>query len=297
MERPRGPSAQPRQLQMEGHDLLIASSLDSIPSASQALAALNSTIDRPILSTSSVTIRDLTKSPTAIAVTSVAATLGSTTLYWRYFRRIRNAEHLTPATLKWRRTLVGRCTSVGDADGFRLYHQPPFPFRLLAPAPHSPKSDQTLSVRMAGADAPESGHFGKEAQPFAKEAKEEMKRLVEGKTVWCEVAHVDQYKRLVATPYVLRFPYIFGRTNVSLRMVKLGLATVYTQSGAAYANARWWQRLFRSASKEKKGKETSWGLRQLEKAEKKAKSAKRGMWSLGDRLESPADYKRRLKEQ
>lgn len=83
--------------------------------------------------------------------------------------------------------LFGR---VGDADGFRLYHQMPFPFRLLSPVPDKLKAEDTLSIRLAGADAPESGHFGNEAQPFAKEAKEELKRLVENRTVWCEVSWV-----------------------------------------------------------------------------------------------------------
>ena len=79
-----------------------------------------------------------------------------------------------------------------------MYHQMPFPFRLLSPVPKPAKSTETLSVRLAGADAPESAHFGKEAQPFSKEARAELVRLCLDRTVWCRVstAHVDSRPEL-----------------------------------------------------------------------------------------------------
>lgn len=56
------------------------------------------------------------------------------------------------------------------------------------PKTASALKDNTLSVRLAGADAPEAAHFGHEAQPFSKEAKDRLKQLVEGRTVWVEVS-------------------------------------------------------------------------------------------------------------
>ncbi|KDN42183.1 SNase-domain-containing protein [Tilletiaria anomala UBC 951] len=224
-----------------------------------------------------------------IATISVMATLAASGLYWRYFRRIRNAEYLTPGVLRWRRVLVGRCTSVGDGDGFRLYHQPGLPFirDYLYPIPTTPTAlrNSTLSVRLAGADAPEAAHFGNPAQPYAKEALEYLKTLVLKRTVWLEVAHVDQYKRLVATPYVWNAPYIFGRTNVSLRMIKEGLAVVYRSGGASYGSATWWHRLFFKVST---------GEARLERAEEKARRLKKGIWSQ-KQFESPNDYKKRVR--
>ena len=262
-------------------------------------------------------------SPPLLATSTVGVSITAYLLHWRYFKRIRTTAYLTPSTLRWRKTLTGRCISVGDADGFRLYHTPGPPlYRSLvysnittsgsgngngrSASSHGGHHNhlETLSIRLAGADAPESAHFGKPGQPFAKEAKEELEKLVLGKTVWCQVAHVDQYQRLVATPYVFMPPYIFGRTNVSLHLVKKGLATVYTQSGAAYGNAGMFSRLFRwmMGLDKIKPDQTSFldrlfplsGEARLKRAMAWAKRRKRGVWSLKN-FESPEDYKKRQK--
>lgn len=272
-------------------------------------------------------------SPALVALTTLVTGGATYGLYWRYLRRIPTAAHLTPTTLRWRRTLVGKCTSVGDADGFRLYHTPgPALLRnLLYPVPGAsgassaqasghhagqgrrkkqPTTDETISVRLAGADAPEAGHFGHAAQPFSKEAQDELTRLVLGKTVWCQVAHVDQYGRLVATPFVLRWPFLLGRTNVSLYLVQRGLASMYTQAGAAYGTAgplaRFIRRVFSSDANGKGNKSSSsssvWdtllplsGEARLRRAQEKAKRKRLGMWSQ-KHVETPEEYKRKLKE-
>ncbi|PKI83556.1 micrococcal nuclease [Malassezia vespertilionis] len=230
-------------------------------------------------------IGGILSTPIGAALTSVAVATGATYVWWRYLRRIPNTGYLTPAVLKTHTTLVGKVTSVGDADGFRVYHTPGLPIlrTLFHRVPSKPSAlrDQTISVRIAGADAPEAAHFGRAAQPFAAEAKEELKRLVDGRMVTLDVAHIDQYRRLVAIPYVWHPPYIFGRTNVSLTMVRKGLATVYRNAGAAYGQAGFFSRyILHSRS----------GLRSLERAEE---IMRLGMWSLGRKLETPAEYKRR----
>lgn len=72
---------------------------------------------------------------------------------------------------------------------------------------------------------------------------------------------------------MLHPPYILGRTNVALRMVNLGLAEVYTQTGAAYGGAGWIRRLMgRGGPDGEPGKgQSSWGLRRLQKAQDRAK--------------------------
>lgn len=228
------------------------------------------------------------ETPTGTAVTSAALTTSTLFIYWRYFRRLKNAEYITPRELTLRRTITGRVTSIGDADGFRLYHQPGPPIlrSLLFRPPKTAKElkDETLSIRLAGADAPEAAHFGKTEQPFAKEARAELTRLVSDRSVRCEVAHIDQYKRLVATPYVWQPPYIFGRTNVSLALIKKGLATVYRQGGASYGSASFWWKFWFNAQT---------GLSRLERAERVAKRKRIGIWSLGKKFESPEHYKKR----
>ena len=57
-----------------------------------------------------------------------------------------------------RSRIRGYVTSIGDADGFRLYHRPgPYLVGLLYPVPKDKKllKDRTISVRLAGVDAPE----------------------------------------------------------------------------------------------------------------------------------------------
>lgn len=234
---------------------------------------------------------DIVSSPVGAAATAVGLVLTGLYVRKNLFRRIPTAAHITPTILASNRMLVGKVTSVGDADGFRVYHTPGLPvFRSLffrAPTKPAALRNQTISVRIAGADAPESAHFGRTAQPFALEAKAELRRLVEGKTVWLDMARVDQYGRLVATPYVFLPPYVFGRTNVSYTLVRKGLATVYRSAGAEYGKATWFFRTFFGAKN---------GGKRLERAEEYAKFRRLGMWSKGRHIETPAEYKRRARE-
>lgn len=51
------------------------------------------------------------------------ATLGSVSIYRHYLRRISTVASIPPGLLR-KGSLFGRVTSVGDGDGFRLYHTP-----------------------------------------------------------------------------------------------------------------------------------------------------------------------------
>ena len=75
------------------------------------------------------------------------------------------------------------------------------------------KSGETR-VRLWGIDAPEKG------QPYADEARDRLKKLIEGKTVRLEWKDRDQHAREVAIVYA-------GSTNINLQMVKDGLAWHY----------------------------------------------------------------------
>jgi endonuclease YncB( thermonuclease family) len=58
--------------------------------------------------------------------------------------------------------------------------------------------DQTIHIRIAGADAPEAAHFGKPAQPGADEALAWLKGMIDGKSIWCQLVRKDQYSRVVS---------------------------------------------------------------------------------------------------
>ena len=84
----------------------------------------------------------------------------------------------------------------------------------------------------------------------------------------------DQYERAVATVYVWRW---LRRRDVGLEMIKAGLATVYeAKSGAEFGKVE----------------------AKYRKAEKWAKTKRKGMWG-GKKVdyESPRDYKARMTHQ
>ena len=59
--------------------------------------------------------------------------------------------------------------------------------------------NQTLSIRIAGVDAPEMAHFGNPAQPYAKEAFDWLTKEVTGKRVKVQLLRKDQYNRIVSS--------------------------------------------------------------------------------------------------
>ncbi|KAG8887887.1 putative endonuclease lcl3 [Tulasnella sp. 332] len=224
------------------------------------------------------------------AVCGSIATLGFLWTYRRYWKRIPNAEAV-PASLIARRGWVkGIVTSVGDGDNFRLYHTPGFFWRWpikLRQVPQTAKGEnhprdlyqlqgQTIHIRMAGVDAPEAAHFGKPGQPYAREALDWLRSKAHGKRVWCQLVRRDQYQRIVGVPYLapkILPSLLFKGKNISLMMVTAGWGITYAQAGGEYGS-------------EGKGK-------YLE-LERQARAARRGMWAGGKKLESPAEYKKRV---
>ncbi|MBW0523048.1 hypothetical protein O181_062763 [Austropuccinia psidii MF-1] len=202
--------------------------------------------------------------------------------YKRFFYRIPNSDYVTPNMLKSKGDLgnlgglriKGFVTSVGDADNFRLYHTPGLGWNWLrkVPVQKTELKHRTIHIRLAGIDAPELAHFGNPAQPFSKEAFVLLESLVYQRMVTVDLLSKDRYNRIVAMTFVRRWKFLPFTRNVSLEMVKAGLATVYRSAGAEYGNF----------------------LSQLESAEVKAKKRKCGIWSLKSKeYESPRDYKLR----
>ncbi|KAI0270503.1 hypothetical protein BC834DRAFT_841366 [Gloeopeniophorella convolvens] len=212
------------------------------------------------------------------SLVSFAAALGGSAVYRRYFQRIRSAGFVTPDHVARKRWIRGVVTTVGDADNFRLYHTPafgwrgPFKFRRV-PTTTRELKDETIHIRMAGADAPEASHFGNEAQPFSAEALAWLHERVAGRTVRCQILKYDQYGRIVARPIVAaRRWWPWPRYCVPLEMVREGWAAVYEGVGAVYGE---------------EGKEAYLA------AQAEAQAARRGIWQKGTSIETPAEYKKR----
>jgi endonuclease YncB( thermonuclease family) len=137
-----------------------------------------------------------------------------------------------------------------------------------------------LHIRIAGVDAPELAHWGREAQPYSKEALDMLTDLILNRRVRTKLYRRDQYDRVVAQVYVRKWLF---KKDVGLEMLKAGLATVYeAKSGAEFGNSE----------------------SEYRAAEEKAKERKVGLWSkpgLIQRLagvkskapESPREYKTR----
>ncbi|KAG9382101.1 SNase-domain-containing protein [Pyrenophora tritici-repentis] len=141
-------------------------------------------------------------------------------------------------------------------------------------------TDQKGGLDKANIDAPELAHWGREAQPFSKEAHDWLINLIHNRRVRAYIYRRDQYDRVVAQVYVRRWLF---RKDVGLEMLRAGLATVYeAKTGAEFGTV---EDKYRAA-------------------EQKARDSKVGMWAkptLRQRLggaptqppESPREYKNR----
>ncbi|KAK3903238.1 putative endonuclease LCL3 [Staphylotrichum tortipilum] len=222
--------------------------------------------------------------PTATAL----CTLGALTFYQSYLRRIPGTSHIAPSFFR-RRSLFGKVTSVGDGDGFHLFHTPGgrlagWGWLRRVPKDRKQLRGRTLSVRIAGVDAPEGAHFGRPAQPYAAEALAFLESYVLGRRVRAYIYKRDQYERVVATVYVRKPPFFFPRRDVGMELVKRGLAVTYEgKTGAEFGGPKM--------------------EAQYRAAEALAKKKGKGMWAAqakggvfgSQELESPMEYKRRMK--
>ncbi|KAG2051158.1 staphylococcal nuclease, partial [Suillus hirtellus] len=208
------------------------------------------------------------------------STLGVTFVYRRYFRRLRTAEWVTPDVLRRKRWVRGVVTSVGDGDNFRLYHTPGFGWRWplkfrRVPALSKELKEQTIHIRIAGVDAPEGSHFGRQAQPYAAEALTWLKDTIEGRVVYCQLVRRDQYSRIVSV-VTLPPPFLPGwlttGRSLALEMIRAGTGLTYEQAGAEYGK---------------------YGKDEFLRVEAQSRAARRGMWRHGAVEETPAQYKRR----
>ncbi|KAF7503874.1 hypothetical protein GJ744_003071 [Endocarpon pusillum] len=197
--------------------------------------------------------------------------------YRSYLRRIPVAGNISPGFFR-KRSLVGRVTSVGDGDNFRVFHTPGgrlagwgwLPWRRV-PNEKKELKNKTIHIRLAGVDAPELAHFGRPAQPFSQEALTWLTDYVLNRRIRAYVYKRDQYDRVVATVYIWKG---LLRRDVGLQMLRAGLATVYeAKSGAEFG-----------VGLEEKYRKAEWW----------AKLRKKGMWVVAKKnFESPREYKTR----
>ncbi|EOR04961.1 putative endonuclease LCL3 [Wallemia ichthyophaga EXF-994] len=186
-----------------------------------------------------------------------------------FIRRVRNVDMITASMIDKQARVRGLVTRVGDGDNFRLYHTPLLSFtQRRAILGRKMTANDTIHVRLAGVDAPETAHFGKPAQPYANEALEWLRKTITGEKVSVKLLRKDRYGRVVGNAQLLAKWYRPWRKNVSMELTKAGYGSIYAQDDAEYDGM----------------------LDRLRKVESDARRKKRGMWKQ-KKVELPADYK------
>jgi micrococcal nuclease len=152
------------------------------------------------------------------------------------------------------RTVNGTVTKVSDGDTIHVT------------TPERTK----LTVRLYGMDAPETpkinqrtGHINKPGQPYGDESWKALEAKIMGKPIRLDIIDIDRYKRMVGVIWI-------GNRNINLEMVQEGYAEAYLE---------YLKEPYRA---------------QFIRAEKEARSARRGIWSLSG-YERPKDFRKRLK--
>jgi micrococcal nuclease len=123
----------------------------------------------------------------------------------------------------------------------------------------------SIKVRLVGIDAPEIGKKKGSEQPFAKESRDALNEMVAGKSLQIAQYGIDAFNRPLVT---IRME---SGALANEELVRQGLAEVYDGS-EHYDRAT---------------------LRSLQA---QAKSAGRGIWSLGGRYVSPTVYRKKMKD-
>jgi endonuclease YncB( thermonuclease family) len=131
---------------------------------------------------------------------------------------------------------------------------------------HAIENGREITLRLVGIDAPELSHGKNQpGQPFSQIATRYLAELVLNKAIDFKNFGTDRYGRSLAVVYV-------GGFDVNLELLRAGLAEVYRgTSTTGRQMAHYWA------------------------AEKEAREAGRGMWSLKDKYISPREWRAKLK--
>ena len=173
--------------------------------------------------------------------------------------------------------VVVKCT---DGDTYRLRHLPLFSALRRgklskAEGGDLKLSDSTIALRICAVDTPETAKFGSKGQDFGDAGTTFASDRILGKRVRVTLLARDQYQRCVGALNYRTGPFGLIKRDISKELLKNGLATVYRQAGGEYND------MF---------------LEDWIKLEDRAKSKKVGMWGSDKALETPAEYKKRMKE-
>lgn len=147
----------------------------------------------------------------------------------------------------------GKVTAISDGDTIEIL---------------TDKNERTR-VQLAYIDAPDFDKNSKKAQPFHKESKEALEKLIKGKDVIVEAFKTDKYGRIEGMVFL-------DKLNVNLEMVRRGFAEIYHPVRKKPQNYK------------------KYYTDQLFEAQRLAKEEKAGIWSNPSYI-SPYKWRRRKK--
>ena len=230
----------------------------------------------------------LSKYSAAALVAATVITAGDSSIFLP--PKFETVDDVPSRYFKEDRVIYGRVERAIDGDTVRIRHcrtsfycedrmkkVPTSGSRRISLEPPKRIYDSTLSIRLYGVDCPEIQKRKNDppSQPFGDEAKEYVSNSVLGKKVKVTLLSKDRYKRAIGKVETPRKFILFGQKDLSIELIRRGLATLYTGGGAEYSN----------------------NLDILRTKEADAQKQKRGIWSLGNEMISPADFKRQQRQQ
>ncbi len=191
------------------------------------------------------------------------------------FSVFNTANDIPQNYFKERKVIKAVVVDIIDGDTYRVRHITRWRYW------HTYKGslkDNTIVVRIAAVDCPETAKFGKPGQKFGEESKIFATQKLLGKPVLVKLISKDQYGRVIGlVNYKDSRLHIFtsSRRDISEELLRSGLATVYRQGGAQYDG----------------------GVERWNKLEATATQKRKGMWVNGaDGVQLPSDYKKQQRK-
>lgn len=109
----------------------------------------------------------------------------------------------------------GTVNKISDGDTFKIV-----PDKVIPGAKANKKGE--VSVRLYGIDSPETKKPQWPEQPYSEAAEDYLARLIEGKTVTCELKDIDRNQRPVCIVTA-------NGKNVNIEMIRAGYAWAYVK--------------------------------------------------------------------
>lgn len=178
-----------------------------------------------------------------------------------------NANSIPSSYFNEQKEIDGQVIKVIDGDTYRIRHMP---YWLSSAMFTGSLSDNTISVRIAAVDCPETPKYGSKGQKYGPIAMKFAHTKLHSKKVKVKLLSRDQYGRVIGQ---VSYNEGFSRKDIAEELMKNGLAVVYRQKGGTYPNKlEYWEAL-----------------------ENYAKTKRVGLW-MEKVIELPSEFKKKVKE-